>query len=207
MDLLSILSYGSLDGFFINVERVKYGWMDLCVGTNQKHINYTVGYVCNPLVDLLDAGIAIIKHEQADQLGDDYKYNYGCIGNYHYVDHDLEGNDVVWLFKVIGENLTLIIWNSTLNFDDFITLLEADFDSEDVRIKMLSKTPNITEDLALALRGSTITFIEAVKNALKNLPIADKDNEEGNFNNWGFDHSIDKLNLLTEWLIEQGIKN
>jgi hypothetical protein len=202
MDLLANLPYTSFDGFLINVDKIRNGWMNLSITANEKTFNYVASYICDPLNDLLTAAVAIIKKQEITSFI--YNSTPNTAGDYLYVFHDLEGAEITWLFKYNQKDLTLIIWeNCPVDFDTFITLLRENFNSQSFEI--LDESPDVTKELVFAIKGSTVTFIKAVVNMFTNLQSLKRYDDENSDSDWGFKYSIEKFNILKEWLLHNGL--
>ena len=194
MDILLNLPYTPLDDLYIGVERIKYGWMDLCIAVNGKSFTYGASYLSDPVDDLLTAAVSIIKK---DRLAVSH-YNLKEIGDFIYVTHELEPGLVTWLFRYTDNKLTLIIWEDMPT--DFDELIEARFESQSDKVQKFDAIPDLTQELLFALNGSAVPFIKALINTFTSIDKLERFEDDSNGHDWGFTYSIDNLNFLKEWL-------
>jgi hypothetical protein len=197
MDILSNLPYSTFDHFYVSVEKIEYDWMYLNVGTDERHISYTAGNICGPLNDLLDVAVSMAKGEKIDSPCYDTTPN--SIGNYFYVTHDLEGDFIIWLFKYVNEELTLIIWNGfPTDMDTLYDLAEADFDDKSFQFRTFDDAPDLTKELALAMKGSLQVFIQALIHTFERLKGLKRFKDDAS--DWGFSYALDSLEFLKDWI-------
>lgn len=198
MNLLSHLPYEPFNDFFINVESIRYGWMDLSIGANGKSLSYGASYTTEPLNDLLNVAVAIVSNKKIISSQDNWRPQ--PIGNCFIVYHDLEGTEVPWLFKYENDELTLFIWASEpVDYDTFANLAEWNFNREAIKYSNPDDIPDLSVDLSFAFKGSAAAFVSALLNTIENLSLLPKDGQE-DYDGWGFKYSIDNFALLKDWL-------
>ena len=201
MNLLSTLPYISFDDFFIRVKRIRYGWMELYIGFDDNNFNYSASYLSDPLADLLEVTVYSIIEKQSS-ISDRHYDRFCSINNYYFVVHDLEGDNVFWLFKYADEELTIIIWNETFDEDVFFELAQENFNSESMVVKMQDPVIDINKGVLFAMKGAPIGFIKALNNTLGSLKELDRPNEHADdyYNDWGFIYSSELYEKLNDWL-------
>lgn len=203
MNILSTLPYTTFDHFYISVEKIRHGWMDLNIGTGIEHISYSASYLGDPLNDLLEVAVLFAGGPKGNAVN--YYPNPNYIGNYFYVTHDLEGDLVIWLFKYVDEELTLIIWNGfPTDMDALYDLAEVDFDDQSCQYHMLSGKPDLTNNLFFAAKGSLSTFAKTLINTFQNLAELQRWEDDGD---WGFAYPVTQFDFLKQWVAKNDALN
>ena len=196
MDILSNLPYTFFGDFYIRVNKIKYGWMELCVGIGDKCFNYQASYTGDPLNYLLAAAVSVVKNQKSTSNYNGVAYE----GEYFYITHDLEPSLVTWLFKPGKEKLTLIIWEDMpLYFEEMI---DGGFDCSSPEIQMLDNVPDITADICFAIKDSPVAFVKALLCAVEGLTRLERQEDEAGDNEWGHSYSLDNVELLKSWLVK-----
>jgi len=193
MDMLSTLSYTTFNDFYISIKKIRYGWMSFNVVADNKDISYDASYLCDPLNDLLDVAVLFAGGPKGKAASYYPKLNY--IGNYFYVTHELEGDSVIWLFKYVGEELTLIIWNGfPVDMDALYDLAVADFDDQSLPFT----EQDLTQKLVFAMKGSLLTFAKTLIDTFHNLECLQR--WEDDDDEWGFAYSKNQLDFFLKWV-------
>jgi hypothetical protein len=195
MDLLSNLPYTCFDGFYIRVDKINNGWMDLCVGKGDKRLCYSASCIGDPLNYLLAAAVSVVRKQKSASSYNGVTYT----GEYLYITHDLEPSMVTWLFKLGNGQLTLIIWEDMPPC--FEELVVRDFECGLSELKTLYAMPNITGGVCLAIKDSPVAFIKALLNAVEGLSCLERC-ENADDDEWGHSYSLDDVELLKSWLLK-----
>jgi len=192
MDLLGNLSYTCFEDFYIRVEKIKNGWMELCVGNGDKRLNYSASYIGDPLNYLLAAAVSIVENQKSSHIYNGVAYE----GEYLFIVHDLEPSLVTWLFKPGNDELALIIWEDMPTY--FEEMIESGFDDIPEEIKM----QDIGKDIFLAIKDSPVLFIKALLGAIEGLTCLKRNDVEFSDSEWGHSYSLENVELLKRWLVE-----
>jgi hypothetical protein len=168
------LSSGPFKDFEVKVSKIQYGWMDITVFNDGNHYNYVASYTSDPLNDLLNAAVSLIHYEAISA-----KYQK----EYYYVTHDLEGDDLTWLFIPYESH-----WFFSIFLDATVT---GQLNNGDA----LDEINPIKEQLILSTKDSLVPFVKAVVNIFPLETLHKFDDRD-----WGYKYSEENLKKLQDWL-------
>jgi hypothetical protein len=174
------LSSGPFKDFEVKVSKIQYGWMDITIFNDGNNYSYSASYTTDPLNDLLNAAVSLIHHEAIST-----KYR----NEYFYIAHDLEGDDLTWLF-IPQENS----WFFSVFIDAKVT--GQLFDAE-----ALAEINPIKEQLILSTKDSLVPFIKAIVNTFPTLETLYRFDDE----DWGYKYSEKSLKKLQNWLLTNDV--
>jgi hypothetical protein len=156
--------------------------MQFFLNANEDHFIYSASYIGDPLNDLLHATALALDKSKHD--------SYCCVF------HDLEGQDITWLLKLLGDELSVIIWDGNVSDrDTLLTLSDNNFNSEAFGVLVLDKLPDFHQDLKFALKCKPEIFVRALINAVEGLYRLKKYDDR----DWGFRYSQEDYDKLIEW--------
>jgi hypothetical protein len=193
MDILSKLKYKSFNDLNIQVDDIEAGWMDLTISTLYKNFKYSASYLTNPLNDLLSATVLLLTDKPFHIRGGLY------IKDNAIVEHDLEGDRIVWLLNYTNTILTVLIWKN-ISTDLLEDLCLYNFESEIYIKSTLDDLPDLTEDLIFALQDKPFQFAQTLKKTFENLDA--KYPDEDYKGEWGFSYSESDFKILIKWITD-----
>ena len=189
--MLQNISYTSLEELSINIGSIHNGWMDIDVYDGTTNFSYVASYTTDPLNDLLEATVCMLSGKPyIDRIGN-------TIHNYYYVDHDLEGANVFWLFDIRDDVLSISIWDDPANeLVDFWDT-ECDMDSNEYQQLIFAHT-NLPKPVVAAI-GSKTTFGQLINQVFEALELR-KPKTYDEFEGWGYNYSQKNFELLASLL-------
>lgn len=189
MDLLQHIIYREYD-LKLNVGEIDAGWMDIRLLSDNKLIEYTASYTCDPINELLTKFAAMICGKEIPTSTGQYERDFAVI------EHDLEGSNRVWVLCQMGENLMINVWQDCYTVEDWI---HAKFSSE-YYLKNHEAIPDLTSNLLISVKGSHREFAQTLLEVAADL----EDRGKRNFKSkeWGYNFSKGDELTLKQYLNE-----
>lgn len=188
MDLLEKIQCQPYD-LKIEIDEIEYGWMNITLISHYAFKKYAASYLCDPINDLLEKFSSLCE-------GKSYKVNpFHSIINFAVIEHDLEGQNIIWLLRIDEENLYVYIWENIYEIDDW---LFSGF-SEKYYIENQEEVPNLAKNLIFSLKGKMPDFAKTLIQTLDWLKI--KGTELKLTNQWGYKFSeseYQKIKMIVE---------
>ena len=164
-------------GLTIEIDKIQNGWMYIILKTNFSIKKYAASYLCNPIIDLIEKYLLLYENKTCENNPLRANKKYAVI------EHDLEGNNIVWLLHKKEDDLYIYIWEDFLEIDNW---LWAEFNDQSF-INNFENVPQLTENLLFSMKGKMIDFAKTL------LPTLDwlkkKRIELDLVDEWGYDFS------------------
>lgn len=204
-NILANIPLAPITSFSMKIGRIEAGWMDICISLNEKKFDYTVSYVCNPLEDLLYKFLWVIGYKPVPIVEDRYIDGYLKNG-YAIIEHDLEGDNVVYLLHYRNKSLKIYIWHY-IYVDLLLDLCYYDFNEKEYYRHTFEELPkDLNENLLWAMEGEPAYFGNLLKQIFDDLknkyPFADVNKTK----DWGKSFSKVNYRILLGYLYEQGLR-
>jgi len=187
MDLLGKLHYNDYD-LQLRIGEIDAGWMDIMLSSNNKLIEYTASYTCDPINELLTKFAAMICGEEIPLSTGQYEIDFAVI------EHDLEGSNRVWVLYQVGENLMINVWQDCYAIEDWI---HAKFSSE-YYLKNHEDIPDLSDNLLMSIKGSHREFAQTLLEMVADL--ANRGKRNFTSERWGYRFSSENYQVLKDYL-------
>lgn len=159
MDLLDQICFEPLE-LKVTTGRIYAGWMDFTIKTPSKCVFYKVSYICNPVRDIVQAAVLLIRNKPL-------MVSFTDTSNCCVIEHHCETEGIYyWIILREFNTVRVMCYHNCSEFVE--TMVDMNFSSSKT-YDIYNDLPDIHQNLMFAVKGTTHDFVFFVKDLLWSL--------------------------------------